>query len=80
MGSTIAWLVSQNYIVPGGPLTAERLTLTDKGLAALSAMPLGLGGTAGQELVKHDKGDWSSIGDLIGGIIGGGIKSLGSGS
>src|ERR1700739_3360772 len=77
---TIAWLSAQNYTLASGAHPAERVTLTDKGLAALNRMPQGLTGTVGSELVKAKsepgRRDWSSIGDLVGGVIGGYQKSI----
>jgi hypothetical protein len=49
---TIAWLSAQNYALASGSHPAERVTLTDKGLAALNRMPKGLATTVGSELVK----------------------------
>jgi hypothetical protein len=45
---TIAWLSAQNYTLASGAHPAERVTLTDKGLAALNRMPQGLTGTVGR--------------------------------
>ena len=77
---TIAWLSAQNYTLASGAHPAERVTLTDKGLAALNRMPQGLTATVGSELVKAKsepgRRDWSSIGDLVGGVIGGYQKSI----
>jgi hypothetical protein len=45
-------------------------------------MPQGLAGTVGSELVKAKgeigRRDWSGIGDLVGGVIGGYQKSISS--
>ena len=79
LGSTIGWLKSQNYIQSYGGTPIENVILTDKGLAALNAVPEGLGGiTVGSSLVKatSGSGNWANIGDLIGGMIGGYSKSL----
>jgi hypothetical protein len=80
MAYTIAWLAAQGYMLSSGAHPAERVTLTDKGLAALNRVPQGLAGTVGSELVKakSDAGrrDWSGIGDLVGSIIGGYQKSV----
>jgi hypothetical protein len=79
---TIGWLSSQRYTMSHGAHPAERVTLTDKGLAALNRMPEGLTGTVGSELVKAKsetgRRDWSGFGDLVGGIIGGYQKSISS--
>jgi hypothetical protein len=83
MAYTISWLNVENYIHASGSHPAENVTLTTKGLSALNAMPPGLGQSVGSELAdKAEKGwraDFNSIGDLIGGIIGGATKSLTSG-
>lgn len=80
---TISWLNVENYIRASGAHPAERVALTTKGLAALNAVPPGLGRSVGSELTdKAEKGwraDFNPIGDLIGGIIGGATKSLTSG-
>jgi hypothetical protein len=55
------------------------VTLTQKGLAALNAVPEGLSATVGSSLVKATSGagqNYSGIGDLIGGVIGGFTKSI----
>jgi hypothetical protein len=79
---TLGWLSNQRYTMSNGSHSAARVTLTDKGLAALNRMPQGLIGTVGSELVKAKsepgRRDWSPIGDLVGGILGGYQKSLGS--
>jgi hypothetical protein len=80
---TISWLNVEKYIRASGAHPAERVGLTTKGLAALNAVPPGLGQSVGSELAdKAEKGwraDFNKIGDLIGGIIGGTTKSLASG-
>jgi hypothetical protein len=77
---TMAWLSAQRYTISSGAHPAERVTLTDKGLAALNRMPQGLAGTVGSELIKaksdSDRRDWSVFGDLVGGAIGGFTKSI----
>ena len=77
---TMAWLSAQRYTMSNGSHSAERVTLTDKGLAALNRMPQGLAGTVGSELVKTKsetgRRDWSVFGDLVGGIVGGYQKSI----
>jgi hypothetical protein len=59
------------------------VTLSVKGLAALNAIPDGLKESVGSELTKAADKGWGSglgsIGDLIGGIIGGATKSMASG-
>jgi hypothetical protein len=80
MAYTIAWLAAQRYTMSSGAHPAERVTLTDKGLAALNRMPQGLSGTVGSELVKArsetGRRDWAGIGDLVGGVLGGFTKSV----
>ena|SRR5258708_39706665 len=69
-----------NYIVAAGSHPAERVTLSDKGLAALNAMPSGLQGTVGAELVKtkseSSRRDWSQFGELVGGVLAGATKGF----
>jgi hypothetical protein len=89
--STISWLHRENFIdvseASGGPLggppwTAQTV-LTVKGLMALNAIPPGLSLSVGAKLTEvADSGSRSafgSVGDLIGGIIGGATKSIASG-
>ena len=72
--------MSQNYILAAGSHPAERVTLSDKGLAALNAMPSGLGGTVGAQLVKtkseSGRRDWSQFGELVGGVLAGAAKGF----
>jgi hypothetical protein len=80
MAHTCAWLANQRYTISAGSHPFERLPLTDKGLAALNAVPSNLQVTRGTSLVvARDSRDLTSIGDLIGGIFGGFTKSMGSG-
>jgi hypothetical protein len=87
--SAISWLHRENFIdvseVSGGPLggppwTAQTV-LTVKGLMALNAIPTGLSLSVGAKLTEAaDRGTGlGSLGDLIGGIIGGATKSIASG-
>jgi hypothetical protein len=80
LAHTMSWLAAQNYIIAAGSHPAERVTLTDKGLSALNAMPSGLGGTVGQELVKASsepsRRDWAQLGELVGGMFAGAAKGL----
>jgi hypothetical protein len=76
---TLGWLKHENYIASFGPHPAERVMLTEKGLAALNAIPQGLSATVGTSLVQATSGsnrNWSGIGDLVGGVIGGFTKSV----
>jgi len=76
------WLAFEGYIHVSGSHPAERVTLTEKGLAAMKAVPAGLKDSLGSELRKAtERGAFNagSIGDLVGGVIGGAIKSLSSG-
>jgi hypothetical protein len=71
MAYTFAWLASQNYIVASGSHPAERVVLSDKGLAALNAVPEKLSGSIGSQLVtKARSGNWGGIGDLVGSVLG----------
>jgi hypothetical protein len=81
LGSTIGWLQSQNYMQSNGGSPIENVILTDKGLAALNAVPKSLGGTTiGSSLVTTtiSPGNWASVGELVGGMFGGFTKSMGS--
>lgn len=74
---TIGWLKHENYIVSFGSLPTEGVLLTEKGLAALNAVPKGLSATLGSSLVQATsetgRKDWSPVGDMIGGFA----KSMG---
>jgi hypothetical protein len=81
VASTTNWLINERYI--RASLGAEGATLTERGLAAMNAIPSGLQQSVGTELtIAADKG-WTGsmgpIGELIGNMIGGTIKSMGSG-
>jgi len=59
--------------------TAALRRVSEKGLAALSAIPEGLSATVGSSLVKAsvEAGpNWSGIGDLVGGVLGGFTKTI----
>ena len=76
---SVGWLSDEGYIRSGGLTPYDNLTLTKKGLAALNAVPEGLSATVGSSLVKATGGsrqNWSGIGDLVGGVIGGFTKSI----
>jgi hypothetical protein len=76
---SVAWLYDEGYIRSNGLTAYEGMTLTQKGLAALNAVPQGLSATVGSSLVEatSDSGrNWSGVGDLVGGVIGGFTKSI----
>jgi hypothetical protein len=84
VSDTLSWLADENFIDLFG-LAAPGVSarLAGKGLAAMNAVPVGLKATVGSSLtVEADKG-WKSglgpVGELIGSILGGAIKSAGSG-
>ena len=84
LSSTIAWLAVEDYTLAAGPHPSSRVVLTTKGLKAMNAVPSPLTETVGTELRKATERasgpvNFSSIGDLIGGVIGGLTKSIGSG-
>jgi len=83
LAHTLSWLTAEEYTRPAGGHPAERVTLTTKGLAAMNAMPSGLRQPLGSELAKAaEQGSPAGldrIGDLIGGLLGGFTKSMGSG-
>lgn len=77
---TLGWLRHENYIASFGGHSAEYVVLTEKGLAALNAVPRGLSTSIGSSLVEASREagqNWSGVGDLIGGMIGGLTKSIG---
>jgi len=79
VGHSLGWLIDEGYVRSTGLLARDRLSLTEKGLATLNAVPEGLSATVGSSLVKasSESGqDWSGIGDLVGGIIGGFAKTM----
>jgi hypothetical protein len=79
---TIGWLNSEDYIKSHGSFPGERVSLTTKGLAAMNAVPSGLKGNIGVQLIKAVAQtpasglNLSGIGDLVGGIFGGFTKSI----
>jgi hypothetical protein len=76
---SLNWLSNEGYVRSAGPLPYEQVTLTTKGLAALNAVPQGLSTTIGSTLATNaSAGNWAGVGDLVGGIIGGFTKSMGS--
>ena len=76
---SLNWLSKEGYVRSAGLLPHEKVTLTQKGLTVLNAVPDGLSVTVGSTIATNaSAGNWSSIGDLIGGVIGGVTKSLGS--
>ena len=82
---TIGWLSAEGYIKAYGAHASENVMLTTKALSTMNAVPSGLNESLGTELRKAvedgstSKFDNSRIGDLIGGILGGFTKSIGSG-
>ena len=81
MSYTNGWLLDEGYTRSRGSHPAEKAGLTEKGLAAMKAVPAGLTDSLGTELQKateHGGLNTGSIGDLVGGVIGGAIKSLSS--
>ncbi len=83
LAHTLSWVTAEEYTRAAGGHPAERVTLTSKGLAALNAVPSGLRQSVGSELTKAaEQGSPSglaTIGELIGGLLGGFTKSMGSG-
>jgi hypothetical protein len=79
---TMGWLNIERYTTTFGASVGQRALLTEKGLRALNAVPPGLSGTVGTELKKAaERGSWpdlGSIGELVGGMVGGLTKSMSS--
>jgi hypothetical protein len=74
---SLTWLSNEGYVRSAGPLAYEKVTLTTKGLAVLNAVPQGLSTTIGSTLATTaSAGNWSGVGDLIGGVLGGFTKSV----
>jgi hypothetical protein len=76
---SVGWLSDEGYIRSSGLTPYDRVTLTQKGLAALNAVPEGLSVTVGSSLVKATSAsgqNWGGIGDLVGGVIGGFTKNM----
>jgi hypothetical protein len=76
---TTLWLLDEGYTRTRGSSPAEKVVLTEKGLAAMKAVPAGLKDSLGTELRKateHGTFNLGSIGEMVGGVIGGAIKSL----
>jgi hypothetical protein len=76
---TTIWLLDEGYTRTRGSHPAEKVLLTEKGLAAMKAIPTGLTDSLGAELRKAtEQGSFniSAIGELVGGVIGGAFKSL----
>jgi hypothetical protein len=79
ISETIDWLNAEEFIRSHGLSPSEQVTLTTKGRAVMNAVPEGLKEKLGVELTKAvDQKSYSGIGDLIGGILGGFTKSMGS--
>ena len=80
LGSTVTWLIEENFIISRGPLAGERAVLSEKGLSALNAVPSGLKQPLGSELAEAARGDSSSgiaarIAEVMGSFSGGFTKS-----
>jgi hypothetical protein len=79
---SIFWLRSEGYTRVAGLRDMRFVSLTEKGLAAMNAVPSWLKGSVGNELTKAteqgpaSKLDLSAIGDLVGSVIGGFTKSV----
>jgi hypothetical protein len=80
---TIGWLNDQDYIKAFGSHPSQRVILTDRGFRAMNAVPSALAQSIGSALKNEaDKGisrDLGKIGDFVGGMFGGFVKSMGSG-
>jgi hypothetical protein len=77
LAHTIGWLNHQGYIASFGGHPAAWVMLTEKGLAALNAIPHGLSVTVGSSLgSQRGRPNWSGIGDLVGAVFGGFTKSI----
>ncbi|PAY05439.1 hypothetical protein CK489_29080 [Bradyrhizobium sp. UFLA03-84] len=87
-GAVLIWMLDEKIITarqvtgrpPRGPIALLGAQLTAKGLSIVR-QPLGGGDTVETRIKNADGGNstWSNIGDLIGGIAGGLIKSVSSG-
>jgi hypothetical protein len=84
LNTTIGWLKAAEYTMTSDPANPSKsVILTTKGLRALNSVPSPLRETIGTELREATEThsgafDLSRIGDLIGGMIGGLWKSVGS--
>jgi hypothetical protein len=84
LDSTLTWLARNDYTkITDVQNPWRQITLADKGLAAMSLIPSGLKQTVGTTIVNAVEGppspELSRIGDLVGGFMGGLIKSVSSG-
>jgi hypothetical protein len=84
LSGTIGWLEADKYTKAFSGAAFQRVILTTRGLQAMNAVPSPFRETVGTELRKATETssgvlDLSKIGDLIGGVLGGYTKSLGSG-
>ena len=88
LSGTIGWLMADNYTMRYGSSPSQSVMLTTRGLQVMNAMPSPMPSplkeTVGTELRKATEKssgsfDLSKLGDLIGGVIGGFTKSVGSG-
>ena len=80
VGSTVAWLIDENFVLSRG-LAGEGATLSERGLAALHAVPPGLKQSLGSELAEAADADSSSgaparIAELAGSLLGSFTGSL----
>lgn len=77
LAHSLKWLSDEGYVRSAGPLAYEKVTLTTKGLAVLNAVPQGLSVTIGSTIATNaSAGNLSSVGELVGGLIGGFAKSV----
>ncbi|HML07945.1 MAG TPA: hypothetical protein VK430_07445 [Xanthobacteraceae bacterium] len=72
---TQSWLVDQGYVSATGAHPAERVTLSEKGLAAMNAVPSGLKQSIGMELIQVaadtiSPGAANKIAELVGTFLG----------
>jgi hypothetical protein len=84
LNTTTGWLKADEYTMAFGPSPSQSVVLTTKGLRVMNAVPSPLKESIGTELRRATEThsgalDLSKIGDLIGGTIGGLMKSVGSG-
>ena len=75
MAYTLSWLVNEGYINAAGAHPAERVTLSEKGLVALNAMPSGLKQSIGAKLTEvaadtSSPGVASKIAEIMGSFAG----------
>ena len=83
LNATIGWLKANKYTMAPGADPSKSVILTTKGLRAMNSVPSPLRETVGTELREATEThsgafDLPRLGDLIGGMIGGLWKSVGS--